>query len=404
MSCDYGIPSLLLRFLSACVYGDAGAFYAGLGESDRAELEEQGKSFGMSAWFYRYLHDSLPEGRRAEYQKAYHARQVNAMMGGHELKRLYRVLAVHGLRFVPVKGADFAYRLYPDAALRLFGDWDIWFHPDDCERALAVLADDGWIIPGHYSDQNGAALKIAEHHFSPHGRGQYTLEPHFSLANFRDADQYEMWECTQECPGGDGQRVLSPEMNLLMLTRHAATKSYYHVQIPKLLVDAAMVMRKDQVDFGLLRKLAARWHLPYPGDLFAAFPEFFPPAVLEGFCADQMRAAEFRRLFEIRGKMGKQENVSLVLSRYAAKGFVVGGALKHIRLHDVSMMRRIYRLPKKGAWGRVIWSYVCWFCARGWRAVLWLRTNRDLEGYSRLVELIESDSFCPSTQPVSPKQ
>ncbi len=392
MSYDYGIPGELLRFLGACIYGDAPAFYGALNESERTELEAQGKRFGLATWFYRYLHDVLPEEKRAEYQKAYQLRQLKAIKGVLELKRLYGVLASHGLRFVPIKGADLAYRLYPDNALRAFNDWDIWFHPDDCERALEVLKNDGWTIPESYSDDHEAVKKTEAHHFSLHVRGQYALEPHFTLANFEGVNPREMWDETVECPGGDGQRILSPEMNLLMLARHAASQSYYHARLPKLLTDAAMVMQKETVDFAKLRSMAACWHLPYPGDLLAAFPEFFPSDRIAEFGADPRKSAEFRRIFELRGRLGEQKNVALLLGRFRARGQVTGGLLNHIKTLNPGKIRRIYRLPKHGAWGRVAWSYLCYFSTRTWRVLtVCLQRDPDLRDYTALAETIESD-------------
>lgn len=389
MNYEYGIPAPLLRFLGACVFGDAGSYYAGLGEAERAGLEKQGKSFGMTTWFYRYLYEVLPKEKLAEYQKIYQARQIKAMMGGQELKRLYQVLASHDLRFVPIKGADLACRLYPDAALRPYGDWDIWFHPDDCDRALAVLAEDGWTVPDLYSNDHEEVRKTARHHFSPHVRGTYMLEPHFSLSNFDGVDLYEMWEHTVEYPDGDGQRVLSPEMNLLMLARHASSQSYYHAQIPKLLADAAMVMQKENVDFTALRELANSWHMPYPGNLLAAFPEFFGTEAIESFGADPAKSDGFRKLFELRGTLGEPESISLVLSRYEVKGMAAGGILKHIRAHNTSRMRRMYHLPEHGAWGRVAWAYVCWFWTRSLGASQWLLRKPRLRNYAKSVEYVE---------------
>ena len=389
MSYDYSIPTPLLRFLGACIFGDASEYYLCLNDINRSEIEKQGHFFGMGAWFYRYLYEVLPKERLAEYQKIYQARQVKAMMGGQELNRLYHVLASHGLRFVPIKGADLAYRLYPDAALRAYGDWDIWFHPDDCERALAVLAEDGWTVPEQYSNDHEAVRKTARHHFSPHRRGMYMLEPHFSLANFESIDLHEMWEHTVEYPDGDGQRVLSPEMNLLMLARHASSQSYYHAQIPKLLTDAAMVIQKEKVNFEALRELADNWHIPYPGDLLAAFPEFFGTEAIESFGADPAKSKGFRKLFELRGTLGEPESVSLVLSRYEARGMVTNGLLKHIRAHNASMMRRMYHLPKHGTWGRVVWAYICWFWTRSLGASQWILRKPRLRNYTMIVEEIE---------------
>lgn len=387
---DYGIPTSLLRFLGACAYGDPAAYYGGLNETERAKLEAQGIAFGMTAWFYRYLCNVLPEEKRLTYQKIYQARQVKALLGARELKRLYGVLASHGLRFAPIKGADLAYRLYPDAALRVFCDWDIWFHPDDCERTLAVLAEDGWKVPECYTGGHEAVRSSCAHHFSPHVRGQHIIEPHFTLANFKEIALNEMWLQTLDYPDGDGQRVLSPEMNLLMLTRHAASRSYYHAQLPKLLTDTAMVMKNEKVNIDKLRELANKWKLPYSGDLLAAFPEFFPSNVIAEFKADSKKTEAFRRMFETRGRLGEQEDAALLLSRYEVHGQIASGVLKHIRAHTLSKMRLIYHLPEHGAWGRVLWAYVRWFWTRTWRVHSWMQRDPVLREYAHLVETTES--------------
>ena len=300
----------LLPFVSACLYGDAASFYAHLNEAERTELESQGKTLGMTAWFYRYLLDVLPEGKRQAFQKVYWLRKVRALSEEHELNRLCSVLRKSGLRFALIKGADLAYRLYPDPALRPHGDWDIWFHPDDCELALEKLAEDNWDTSVQYTDHQvfsevfDAARKINEHHFFPHVRGGYIVEPHFTLPNFANVDPHELWAYTVEYREG-GQHILSPELNLLMLTRHVASKAYFHANIPKLLTDAAVVMQGETVDFAMLCEMAARWRLPYSGDLLAAFREFFPSDVVSGFRADPEETSRFRTLFEKRAAFEK---------------------------------------------------------------------------------------------------
>ena len=178
------------------------------------------------------------------------------MRSSFALERLRGIFRKSGLRFVLIKGADLAYRLYPEPALRLYGDWDIWFHPDDCENALKVLKEDGWKIPKLFSDEHEEAIKTTTHHFSTHVREGHLLEPHFSLANFNRIDPLNLWSYTVEGPHGGGERVLSPELNLLMLTRHAASMSYFHANLPKLLADASVVMKKEKVDFEKLRLMA----------------------------------------------------------------------------------------------------------------------------------------------------
>lgn len=389
MSYYYGIPTLLLRFLGACMFGDPRSYYGMLCTSELSELKTQGQSFGMTAWFYRYLHNVLPEEKRLAYQKTYQARQVKAILGGYELKRLYGVLESHGLRFAPIKGADLAYRLYPDAALRNFGDWDIWFHPDDCERALAVLAEDGWKVPEVSTTELNPDQIKARHHYVGHIRGQYRIEPHFTLANFEEIAPNELWNHTLDYPDGDGQRVLSPEMNLLMLTRHAASDSYFHAQLPKLLTDAAVIIQRNEVDFDELRKMANGWNLPFPGDLLAAFPEFFPSEVIAKF--NSKKAEVFRQLFEARGRLGRPASATLFLSRYEIRGRIVGCALKHIKTYRTpAKMRLYYHLPAHGAWGSLALAYFCWFWTRLWKVRFGVLRNPGLREYAYIVETVES--------------
>ena len=388
---NYGVPVGLLRFLGACVYGDAAAYYRALDESGRAALEREGCAFGQQAWLYRFLYDELPEERRAKYRKVYQLRQAQAVQGEHALRIFFDELSAHGLRFAPIKGADLTWRIYPDAALRHGNDWDVWFHPDDCEKALDVLAETGWQAPECYTDGNDAVFKTALHHYSPHVRGAFTVEPHYTLANFGDADPHDMWEFTMESPGGGGRHVLTPEMNVLMLARHAASQSYYHAQLPKLLIDVAMVMRHDDVGFAKLRAMSDRWHLPYPGDLLAAFPEFFPADVLAKFGANPERSALFRSIFEARGKLGEPNTTTLVFSRSRAKGEAAASLADHLLTICPAKIRRVYRLPKHGAWGSVCRCYADYFWTRTTRVLSsLLGRDRTMLDYCRLVESAES--------------
>ena len=224
-----------------------------------------------------------------------------------------------------------------------------------------------------------------------HVRGRQRLEPHFTLPNFGDADPRDLWTETGALPGGESQRVLSPELNLLMLARHAAGKSYFHASLANLLTDAAAVMRKERVDFARLRALSGRLRLPYPGDLFAAFPEFFPPEAIAGFGADPERTARYRFVFEKRSTLKDADGLTLLLNRFKARGCVTSGILGHIRRCSPNHMRIIYRLPKHGAPGRVAWAYVRYFCGRAWHAAAALsRRDRGLREYVLAVESLET--------------
>ena len=390
MDNSYEIPILLVRFLGACVFADAKSHYSGLNESDRVKLENQVKCFGMDTWFYRFLHDILPEEKRAEYQKIYWARQMKAIQGKQELKRLYRSLTAHGLRFAPVKGVDLAYRLYPDAALRTFSDWDIWIYPDDCKRTLDVLAEDGWQVPQLYQKCDYSSTGVDNfHHFPPHKRNSILLEPHFSLSKFNDIDPVQLWNFTADDPEGAEYRVLSPELNLLMLTQHASSQLFLHAQIPQLLTDAAMVIQKEKVDFAKLHRMSDSWNLPYPGDLLAAFPEFFSHEMISQFDAAPVKTSKYRKLFELRGKLGNSPSTALNMNRCVESSEFAGNILKVLFRHSPDAIRNIYHLPKHGAWGKVAWSYVCWVWTRSGRTLHGIARKTDLHDYMRIVREID---------------
>lgn len=387
-------PILVLRFLRACIYGNASTFYCSLSNSEFSELEELGNRFHLEAWFYRFLYKDLSEEKCAKYRKKYQARQVKALMLTQELKRLYQVLEANNLRFVPIKGIDLAYRLYPDTALRTFGDWDIWFHPDDCNRVQTVLEQDNWKTYQHYNTIDDIDRTIREstgHHFSPFFRGEHMLEPHYTLSHFTGIDMHELWDYTDEISPGHTQRILSPELNLLMLTRHAASRSYFHVQLPRLLSDAAMVMQNELVDFAKLRELTNRWHLPYSCDLLAAFPEFFPKDVLSMFKANPNNTTTFRKLFELQREMEKTNSVALLMGMSDVHRCNPAASLMgYLRFLYPNKIRLIYRLPHNKSWGRVVWSYICYLFSRSWLTLKWIYKRKLFRTYAQLVANIES--------------
>ncbi len=385
----YKIPCLLLKFLSSCLYGDATAFGRSLSAAEFKQLLREGEIFGMQAWLYRGLAEILPPKRRAQYQNFYQYLHFQAFRGEAELRRLKQILTEHQLRFVLIKGADLAYRLYPDAALRQFIDWDIWFYPADDERALTVLAADGWRFSELYADPSA---KGSPHHYAPLSRGEYKLESHFTLANFPNVPPETLWEHTVPSIQGNSERVLSPELNLLMLVRHAASRSYFHADLPKLLTDAAVVMRREKVDFARLREMAKRWHLPYPGDLLAAFPEFFPPEATAEWQADLEVAARFRKIFMLRAKLIEPPtHAALTVQRAKIRGALFHNLWEYIRNCRPDKIRRVYRLPKRGAAWRLCGAYFDYFFTRTFRVLgAWFSHDRKLRNYSALVEQLEN--------------
>ena len=377
----------LIKFLGRCVYGDPVAYYLDLSVPDRRKLLKEAQKNGYLNWIYRYLQPVLKPEISAVAGRAYQTSQAAALSDECGLRRLYRVLAQAGLRFVPIKGVDLAFRVYPDAALRNFVDWDIWFHPDDCEAALPVLRQDGWLAP--YLETR---RKTARQHYAAHCRGDKTLEPHCTLSRFGKVDPLKLWEHTVPDAEIPGMRRLTPELNFLMLNRHASANCYRFAKIPQLLVDTAFLMQKTPVDFAGSRRLSEQWQLPYAGDLPAAYPEFFPPEILAELQADPVRSAAYRNLFDFRAKLPDSSLTSWRLADATAQGQLGRQAIGFLKNHRATVIRSRYYLPERGAYGRLAWAYCRYLAGKTVAAFRLLsRSDGKLREYCRKLRKLEPD-------------
>ena len=205
---------------------------------------------------------ACPAGFRRAFQTA-EARQ-REQKGG--IKQLFEQLEREDIPFVPIKGVDLAFRVYPSPELRIFGDWDIWVRKADLKHFIAVLERDGWRCP---LDSYG------DHHCGMRLKGAFHLEPHFNLPNFSGVRAEELWELTEAVPGKKAERRLSDNLNLIMLLRHGIGCHGQWSDPLKLLLDFEFLLRRGGVDWQRVSELVKRWHVAHPGLLIAAFPEFF---------------------------------------------------------------------------------------------------------------------------------
>lgn len=79
--------------------------------------------------------------------------------------------------------------------------------------------------------------------------------------------------------------------------------------------------------------------------------------------------------------------------RFGMLPWLYRGLWKHIRSCGPERMRILYHLPKKGAWIRVIWAFVHYFCTRMWHVVCsFARHDKALRDYCHMVATLESKS------------
>ena len=267
MSAAFDSYGELIRWLGCTLYGDPREAWGRYDREQQQLLCGEAQTWGLEPYGYRLLKGMLPASCAASFEQAYRQRSAAAWWHRQTLERLFALLESQAIRSCPLKGIDLMFEVYPDPALRPTGDWDLLIHPDDCARAGEVLRAAGWVQPyatGH------------DHHFPAFRKDGVTLEVHFRLPNFGELPMTEVWAETVPAGYGGFRRRLTPELNLLMLFRHAAGNHWRQVLPHKLLPDAGWLLKRQGVDWARLRQLCARWRFPSPEVLVKAWPEFFP--------------------------------------------------------------------------------------------------------------------------------
>lgn len=294
-----------LLLLRSAVYGDCRDFYLSLAPEQREEALKYIHEYALEPLFLPKLAEVLSEQERVSFQQKTQTLMIRSMMHEHGLKKMCQLLESQKIRHCRIKGTDLAYRIYPSPAMRPFGDWDILFHPDDFERAEKLLPEEGWkpLVPG--------IRRTTDYHLVPMLKDGFTIEPHFSLPNFKSADPQELWHEIHPVTPDSCHCILSPELNLLMLTRHATSNYYRHISLWKLLQDIAFLLKKEHVSWEKVHRLADQWDLPYPDDMIAAWSEFFPEQILKELTPDQEKCRLIRSL--LTGTMDDADQWELVL-------------------------------------------------------------------------------------------
>lgn len=204
------------------------------------------------------------------------------MMQHGAFKLLSGQLAASGLRFCPIKGADLAWRAYPDGALRPKVDLDILVHPDDLTAAYNVAVGAGWQTKYEYH---------GERHLPPLHRNSVVLELHGSLPDFEECSSADIWKYVKAEDGG--RHRLSKELNIAMLVNHAARDLW--VDGVKLLLDLGFLLQAEglEVDWKGMAAMVEDLKIPVtPAWVFCGFPEFFPPESRIGLEIDDRKGLE----------------------------------------------------------------------------------------------------------------
>lgn len=337
----------LLLVLKESVYGDIRQYWEQCSPEKQCEICHSAEQNMLGPYLYRFLYDILPGEYKSLFKQQYTANSLRTLKFQKELMGLCRLFEQNQIRFCVLKGGDFAFQYYPDPAMRCFNDLDIWFHPDDCEKALDVLKKDGW-------KTSYLRMKRIEehHHYSPHTKNGITLEPHWTQHAFFNSDPVQIWQTyltqNKENPY---QYDMAPEIKILALCRHFSSNEYMHTPLCKFLLDAAWILKKENIDWEKLRQLTASFGYESCNDLLGSQYDFFPKELIDAISPVPENAEAFRKLFELQVHLTAKKAVAAQMQSH--ERFSKLWVLARLRGVTPTTMRRKYKLPEKGAYIQV---------------------------------------------------
>ncbi len=253
---------------------------------------------GLQAVFYWLLHDAAPK-QAARFQAHYQAKSAWALKQEHHRKRLFQLLEDARIPFLPIKGADLAWRVYPLPALRWSCDWDILVRKKDMRAFCDLLDRDGWNCP---------IDSLSDHHLGLRRKKDLALEPHFLLPNLELANEEFIWTRSRPAEPNSFRRLLDPELNLIMLFQHDAINRYQTSNLVKLLLDVFFLLKQDPPDWKEVARLCVELHVPHPGLLLHAFPEFFPKHLRPELPKSDEVVSALRRILLTRHDFHERQN------------------------------------------------------------------------------------------------
>jgi len=282
---------LLIKLLGLSVYGDCRELWLKLSPDEQREVCRVACELKSAHYLYRQLPDALPPEFAKLFKQAWNGAAAKAMLEQAEYRKFCAEMEEARVRFAPLKGLVMRAKYYPDPALRISGDWDVLFHPDDYSAALNALQRNGW------TSSTGIVDLPHQWHCGGLHRNDITLEPHYALPRIKGVSPHRIWAEFHPAVAGGCRCEGCPELNLVIAARHFSEGGYSAVPVSKFLLDAAYIINSPNFDWRKVRKLAQDWRLPYPGNMLAANTDFFPPEVIARMNADPERVAVFEKLF-----------------------------------------------------------------------------------------------------------
>ncbi|MFC1809519.1 nucleotidyltransferase family protein [Candidatus Omnitrophota bacterium] len=192
-----------------------------------------------------------------------------------ELKEILSSFHLHEIDAIPLKGADLAFFVYSDSALRAMTDLDILIHKDDLPRIEEALVSLGYLMHPHYRQvldlpvspylNTIVAKKLTFPHISLHFHWHilnHSFYPGYGYIS--DFAIQKIWQDAQDDMLDEVKVIrMAPHHMLLHLSLHHLR--HYYAQ-PALITDIAAVLTRyeNEIDWKAVFRDAERYNLCKP--------------------------------------------------------------------------------------------------------------------------------------------
>jgi len=228
-----------------------------------ARLVECAKNQGVPSLIY-YVIETQEDIRRhvpAEAWEKLRAIGINALQRNlllaKELDKILEAFDHRGIPAIPLKGPVLAHTLYPNPAMRLMGDLDLWVRQEEIPAAQKALEERGyrrWARPGE-------EVKRHPFHDMLLVKPPVPVELHWQPTDtsFLPIDTGQVWQRARSIDlNGRPVLTLSAEDNLILLSIHLLRHSDRAL---RLLVDIAGLLNRygSQLDWNCVIRSCREW-------------------------------------------------------------------------------------------------------------------------------------------------
>jgi hypothetical protein len=183
----------------------------------------------------------------------------------HKVDVILQAFAQEGIPVVPFKGAWLASLIYPNDALRLSSDIDLWIQKDRLDDARSLMASLGYTA--HSKSERPQALQDAltgeTQMFKenwPMVELHWNIFPGEWMRHTGLADEKAVWDRTQPWRG-PVVRQLSTEDAIVQLCFHHAVSHQMSMPGLRLLLDLHFIREKLPVDWNKVAACARQWRV-----------------------------------------------------------------------------------------------------------------------------------------------